>query len=336
MADLIYIVEISKNEYLHISIIDKNEDYYNLSFSNSSTSVDIQLYISFPINVQGTIQVIWALIANAKIIALNGYLKIQRENKKSYKFTFEQFNSEKENIFIQYLSPSKLSEILISLFELVLYNTTMSSIDRQASEKYIIEFSKKFEDIGIPILGYNNIVSINIPQKNTPIELTEKITNACGDFMEALGYVYTTEDEPVYGSFFKKLKFLLKKKISDGELEELFDKGKLALELKHVALPSAEATEKLASAAEKLHNSLQHVDSGVIQLGILLIVKVTIKGKPTIITRTITRKTIKLLEDKPFLMKMPLKIFDHLTNDESDSNTHIENEKPKEIPPLLN
>ena len=158
-------------------------------------------------------------------------------------------------------------------------------------------------------------VIIFIPDKVVNLNSTENITNATGEFMEALGFELQTEDEPVMGSFFKKLKFVFSKTIGSEDLENLYNKGKKALELKYVELPTAEQTEKLATAAEKLINSLSEVNEGVIRCGALLVIKKIVDGQTKIIVHQLSTEMIILLDKHPKLLFSPNTIYELVTGD---------------------
>jgi hypothetical protein len=72
-------------------------------------------------------------------------------------------------------------------------------------------------------------VIIYIPDTRVNIHVAETITNASGDFMEALGFELETEDEPVYSSFLKKLRYVFNKTIGNKDIEKVYDNGKKAL-----------------------------------------------------------------------------------------------------------
>ncbi|MCG2615193.1 PUR family DNA/RNA-binding protein [Terrimonas sp. NA20] len=169
-------------------------------------------------------------------------------------------------------------------------------------------------------------IEIYIPQKEVSVLDGERITNACGDFMEALGFEVKTEDEPIYRSFWKKILFVFKKEVSPEEFEKLFRKGKSALELKHVDLPSAEQTEKLATAAQKIVDSLDSFEEGVVRLGTLIVLKKNVNGKSKIVIQQINHDMAKILDDKPQLMKSLQTLYELLTGDvigekEADNTT---------------
>jgi hypothetical protein len=133
--------------------------------------------------------------------------------------------------------------------------------------------------------------------------VSEKITNACGEFMEALGFEYESEEEPIFNSFWQKLKFGFSRHVSVQELDGFFSKGKKALELKHVELPTAEQTEKLAGSAQKIASTLEKYEEGVVRLGCLLVLKITIKGEAKLIIQQLNFKQVKYFEANPAVLK---------------------------------
>jgi hypothetical protein len=170
-------------------------------------------------------------------------------------------------------------------------------------------------------------VVIYIPDEIVSLTTAENITNTAGEFMETLGFILHTEDEPGMGSFFKKLKFIFSKTIGSEDLETLYQKGKKALELKYVELPTAEQTEKLASAAERLITSLNQVNEGVIRCGTLLVLKRTVDNEPKIIVHQLSTEMIILLDKHPKLIFSPNTIYELITG---DVKSVISDEGPKD------
>jgi hypothetical protein len=152
-------------------------------------------------------------------------------------------------------------------------------------------------------------VFIGLPQEDIDIFTIERIQNATGDFMEAMGFELKTQDEPVFGSFFQKLKFLWKGEVGQ-EAGEIYSKGKVALEAQFIDLPSAEATSKLATAAAGLITALDGVSDAAIRCGSILLVKVTKDGVPKIITETVSPELAALLNKNPALLQNPSIVFD--------------------------
>lgn len=218
-----------------------------------------------------------------------------------------------------------------------LYNTNTTSFKLQFTENDITDLitqKRKSEIIDfINTLKVSETkpeaeVIIYIPDEFVSLNDSEYITNACGEFMEALGFELQTEDEPVFGSFFKKLKFIFSSTIGEEDLINLYERGKKALELKHIELPTADQTEKLATAAEKLVKSLDAVDEGVIRCGGLIVVKKNIDNKPKIIIQQLSTEMILILDKHPKLIFNPTTMYELLTG---DVKTNIDDSDTKAI-----
>lgn len=143
----------------------------------------------------------------------------------------------------------------------------------------------------------------------------EAMTNSAGEFMEALGYELKSEDEPVYGSFWKRIQFILNRQVSAEELDRAITRGKKALELKYVELPTAEQTEKLANAAKSLIESMQGFNDAVARLGALLVLKRTVDGEPKVMIQQLSAELIAILDEKPQLLRSPQTIYELITGD---------------------
>jgi hypothetical protein len=127
----------------------------------------------------------------------------------------------------------------------------------------------------------------------------EEIVNACGAFMETLGFEIKTEDEPILNSFWKRLQFVFKKNITPEDADRLFNKGKQALELKLIDLHIADQTDKLANAAEKLLKSIENYENATIRLGTLLV----IKREGQAFVHQLTSDEVFLLNKRPSIIK---------------------------------
>jgi hypothetical protein len=161
-------------------------------------------------------------------------------------------------------------------------------------------------------LGSQNVkaeVFIALPQHEIDLFSVERIQNATGDFMEAMGFELEVQDEPVFGSFYQRLKYLLNGEVKT-EAAEIYKKGKTALELQFVSVPSAEATNKLSEAAASLITSLNGIDEAAIRLGAILLVKVSKDGVSMILAETVSPELALLLDKNPQLLKNPSVVFD--------------------------
>jgi hypothetical protein len=146
----------------------------------------------------------------------------------------------------------------------------------------------------------------------------EQLVNAGGDLMESLGFTIAGRGEPVYGSFFQKVKYVFSGTIGTEDLEKLYFKGKKALELKYVDLPTAEQTEKLANAADKLVSTLQNVEEGVVRCGALIVLKGHFNGKPRLIIQQLSTEMILILERSPNIIYNLNTVYELITGDARD------------------
>lgn len=178
---------------------------------------------------------------------------------------------------------------------------------------------------------YSEPVFIFLPAKEISIMEAEKLTNACGDFMEALDYELEVENEPIMGSFIQKLWFKVKKgtKVTRDEVAQDFVKGKKALELKYIELPTAEQTEKLANSAAKIVELLDGQDEGIVRLGALIVLKKQVDGKPKIIIQQLNFDLISVLDRSPQLLQNLQTAYELLTGDVKGSKHFDETERER-------
>ena len=168
-------------------------------------------------------------------------------------------------------------------------------------------------------------VFIALPQKNIELSVIEDIQNAAGDFMEALGYEMEQKEEPVIGSFFQKIKFLLNSDKTRKEVNDAYEKGKLALELNYLNMPNAEVTEKLANSAANLISALNGIDEGALRLGAILVVKrLNHMGNTDIIAETLSPELTMLFDKNPQLLSNPSNVFNLLESVKKDKNYFLE------------
>jgi hypothetical protein len=181
--------------------------------------------------------------------------------------------------------------------------------NKDAVELAYKEFEARLQAIKNKVLHKQVVeVSIYIPGNINVLE-GERITNASGDFMEALGFELKTEDEPILNSFWQKLKFVFKKNVTAEELEQVFTKGKRALEFKYLEIPAAERTAKLAAAAASLLPMLNEYPELAIRLGALIIVKRMVTGRPALLIHQLTIEQEAFIEQHPSLLYQPQELF---------------------------
>lgn len=237
------------------------------------------------------------------------------------------YNNESINKLIEALLGLD-NEIRVNIFEQTAREAFGDMFDKKDSIKQlqrVNEFDVKdsiFDNLNLELdansknlfWSYNileNLESLYIalPQRQIDLFVIETIQNACGDMMEVLGFELKQKDEPVYGSFFQFSKFKLKYPKTTREIEDSFNKAKVALEARYLNLPAAEATEKYVNAASNLINSLQGIEESVMRIGALLVVKNTIDGKTKILAETLSPQLMLLFESNPQLMNSPSTVY---------------------------
>lgn len=265
----------------------------------------------------------------------NDFIKVSKSSEGT-DFTLEIYFSKINSTVKIDLKESDFLKLVLQSATLYNENTTSFKINLSVADINSLIARKQQEELNIiskKLKGTETKpeveVIIFIPDEYVPLSDAEKITNACGDFMEALGFELETEDEPVFGSFFKRLKYIFSSTIGEEDLVQLYQRGKKALELKHIDLPTADQTEKLASAAEKLVSSLEGVEEGVIRCGALIVVKKNINGVQKLIIQQLSTEMIIILDKHPKLLFNVNTIYELLTGevqnqiDDPDSQTAL-------------
>jgi hypothetical protein len=158
------------------------------------------------------------------------------------------------------------------------------------------------------------IVEINIPQQYIDTVALDQILLCNNSFMSACGFEYKSEDEPVLGSFFQKLIFWTRKPKTKQEIQEIYSKGKAALEANYLGKPVAESTALLSTAAAQLIAACQGVDEIVLRTGAIILVKVRIDNRTVMSVETISPLLMKYLDENPGSLKDPKLVYHFLEN----------------------
>ncbi|PJE39864.1 MAG: hypothetical protein CUR32_11420 [Flavobacterium sp.] len=161
---------------------------------------------------------------------------------------------------------------------------------------------------------------IAIPQKKLSLTTIEKIQNACGELMEAMGFEMEQKEEPVMGSFFQKSWWKKKLGLAGSEIDDVYNQTKRALLIQHQNLPNAEATEKLATAAANFLNSIKEVETVAARFGSLIVVKYNVDGKSGLICETLSPELTMFFESHPQLLSNPNGVFQLFENLKNNPN----------------
>jgi hypothetical protein len=217
----------------------------------------------------------------------------------------------------------------------LIYKTTRERIEVLKNLRLQLQHENLSDtDIAIPMHSSSSQVNvkrtaevfIGLPQEEIDIFTIEKFQNACGEFMEALGFELKTEDEPIYGSFFQRLQFLSKSKRTNEEIDDIYQKGKRALEYKYLNVPAADATSQLSQAASQLISAVKDIDEAVVRLGSILLVKTSKEGKSQIIIETVSHELASSFDNNPNLLKNPNAVYELLVGERKKQNNVDEGE----------
>ncbi|UOQ65320.1 hypothetical protein [Hymenobacter volaticus] len=158
------------------------------------------------------------------------------------------------------------------------------------------------------------LVYISIPQHFIQNEHLENILESASSFMSVCGFDYKSEEEPVWGSFIQSLIFWTKKPKTQQEVQEIYNKGKAALEATYLGKPVAESTAQLSSAAAQLIAACHNVDEIVLRTGALILVKAVIDGRTIMSVETISPQLMAHLDMNPGLLRDPRLVYHFLDN----------------------
>ncbi len=165
------------------------------------------------------------------------------------------------------------------------------------------------------------------------VELQQRFIVEVIRFMEALGFSLKSENEPIFESWLKRLRFLSSKALTLEDVDRLFEKGKQALELKHVDAPIADNTLKLTEAATNLLNLMKETDSSFLRLGGLVGYRDSLDTAGRINIIQLTSDQVKMLDRSSTVFKTIQEL-----NKWMDTYNNLgpgPQNKREELPPLL-
>ena len=185
----------------------------------------------------------------------------------------------------------------------------------QIVDKLVEKVGKTYEEEK----GRERHVFIAVTDNETNLFDVEQLQDSIGSLMKAMDFSLKAENEPIYGSFFQRLRFKLSNKKAVNELSEIYEKGKTALETKYNKLPEAEASSKLLNAAGSVIQSLEKFDNVVIDLGGILIIKTTIfSGESNLSIRQVDPIIDALLRNQPNLRNDPKGLLIEIARNENE------------------
>ena len=159
----------------------------------------------------------------------------------------------------------------------------------------------------IPVRIY---ISDPVPSAN---ELNA-LMSALDEFSGLIGFEKTGEFPSEQGSWWKQIFYRTKDAVSQKSVHDGLIKVEQAIQTHYLDKPQAEANAHQAQAVCVLVNALKEIPEACIQVGSLLLVKITGNGKTMVIARTLTAKELKLLEENQPMLGCPDRILEWLNN----------------------
>lgn len=147
------------------------------------------------------------------------------------------------------------------------------------------------------------------------------VVSALDDLMREAGLDLTEQLPDEEGSWWKRLIFRTKTALNQDEVQMRLRKAERAVEAHYLAKPEAEANNLQASGAAALIAALAATENAAIQVGSLLIIKVTdTAGKCIVLARTLTPDELKRLEENQSILRQPERVLELLqTSDERNA-----------------
>ncbi|AEH86636.1 hypothetical protein [Mesorhizobium opportunistum] len=230
----------------------------------------------------------------------------------------------------------------------------MSYIERQSKrlEVQITQLQRAQRQADIEIHSWLTIQSMGLDTKAVPLTRfiplkvylsdttdtkVDEVAAALSDLVEAVDFEIADEFPGIRGSWFQKWFAKTKEVATSDAVTQRLAKVEHALEIKGLALPQAEADDKLASAVERLSKSTESVPHAAMQVGSILFVKVTVRGVPSMQVRTLSATEMIQLERNPGLLASPqdiLKRLSDLCSDEASSDEKKADLAKPSVPPI--
>lgn len=147
------------------------------------------------------------------------------------------------------------------------------------------------------------------------------VISALDELMREAGLDLTAQLPDEEGSWWKRLIFRTKAALNQDEVQMRLKKAERAVEAHYLAKPEAEANNLQASGAAALIAALGETENAAIQVGSLLIIKVTdTTGKCIVLARTLTHDELKRLEENQSILRQPERVLELLQRNEEPEN----------------
>ena len=145
--------------------------------------------------------------------------------------------------------------------------------------------------------------------ENDSFENVKDVVTALRELCAQFDLEIAAQEPPIKGSFFQRFALRFRSAATDPEVQKRLHKLEHILELELHGKRQAAIDKDEAEAASKLIQSLEKTANAVLQIGSLLIVKITPKNESSrIIVRTLTLQEMVHLSRTPSLLKNPHEI----------------------------
>jgi hypothetical protein len=152
-----------------------------------------------------------------------------------------------------------------------------------------------------------------------------------------VGFEKTGEFPSEPGSWWKQIFYRTKDAVSQERVQKRMTKVEQAIQTNYLDKPQAEANAHQAEAVSSLVNALKEVPDACIQVGSLLMVKITgADGKPMVLARTLTAQELKLLEENQPMLRCPDRILEWLNHNKDQlalSDGEVQSDSGRTIAP---
>ena len=138
----------------------------------------------------------------------------------------------------------------------------------------------------------------------------QKVESALLRLLEVYEFKIVDEDEPQYGSWWKKLIACAQNDKTQKALREKLEKIEKALELEKIGKAKSVINKNEAEAASILIESIKSESEAVIQVGSLLILKYTKpSGYSQTLVKNLSDRELSAVDDFPEILKNPATLF---------------------------
>lgn len=153
---------------------------------------------------------------------------------------------------------------------------------------------------------------------NESAEIFE-VYDAVIKFAESIGFDKAFEFDPVKGSWFKKMLFKSREKLTSDEVTDRLREVEYGIEVNTILKPQSEVDKNQSEALANIITSIKDIPNAAIKIGALIVVKITDEqGSVSLQTRTLSIKELHLLNKKPELLQMPTQILLALAKEVDD------------------